>query len=95
MTPAPAAETMAPGGGDGSQPRGGGGDRRRKQRRSSDHDEIEEAEDVAMTGNKIVVTPAAKAVMDAITTRADADGPSPVTVKLLEKDCEEGGRTTT
>ena len=48
-----------------------------------------------MTGNEIVVTPAAKAVMDAITTRADADGPSPVTVKLLEKDCEEGGRTTT
>lgn len=44
-----------------------------------------------MTGNEIVVTPAAKAVMDAITTKADADGPSAVTVMLLDEDCKEGG----
>ena len=48
-----------------------------------------------MTGNEIVVTPAAKAVMDAITTKADADGPSAVTVMLLDEDCEEGGGGTT
>ena len=28
--------------------------------------------------------------MDAITARADADGPSAVTVMLLDEDCEEG-----
>ena len=63
----------------------------RTQRRCSDHDEIEEAEDVAMTGNEIVVMPTAEAVMDAITTMADADGPSAVTFMLLDEDCEEGG----
>ncbi len=46
--------------------------------------------DVAMTGNKIVVTPAAEAVMDEIAAVADAEGPSAVTVMLLDKDCEEG-----
>ena len=57
--------------------------------------EIEEAEDVAMTGNEIVVTPTAEVVMDAIAAGADADGPSAFTVMLLDEDCKEGGRTTT
>ena len=48
-----------------------------------------------MTGNEIVVMPTAEAVMDAITTMADADGPSAVTVMLLDEDCKEGGGTTT
>jgi hypothetical protein len=43
-----------------------------------------------MTGNKIVATPAAEAVMDAIAAGADADGPSVVTDMLLDEDCEEG-----
>jgi len=46
--------------------------------------------DVPMTRNKIVVSPTAKAVMDPIATVADADGPSAVTVMLLDEDCEEG-----
>jgi hypothetical protein len=83
MTPALAAETTAPGGGDGSRPRGEGGT-------GDKNDEIEESEDVATTGNKIVVTPVAEALMDAIAALADADGPSAVTVMLLDEDCEEG-----
>ena len=43
-----------------------------------------------MNGNEIVIKPVAEAVMDAITARADADGPSAVTVMLLDEDCEEG-----
>ena len=51
--------------------------------------------DVATTGNEIVVTPAAEAVMDAIAAVTDADGPSAFVVMLLDEDCEEGRRTTT
>jgi hypothetical protein len=43
-----------------------------------------------MTGNEIVVTPAAETVMDAIAAGADVDGPSVVTDMLMDKDCEEG-----
>ena len=43
-----------------------------------------------MTGNEIVVTPAAEAVIDEIAAGADADGPSVVTDMILDEDCEEG-----
>ena len=52
--------------------------------------DIQEAEDVARTGNKIAITLVAEAVMYAIAAGEDANGPSAVTVMLLDKDCEEG-----
>jgi len=78
------------GGGDGSQPMGEGGTGNKNNDATATMMEIEEAEDVTTTGNKIFVTPAAEAVMDAITTRVDADDPSAVMVMLLEEDYEEG-----
>jgi hypothetical protein len=50
--------------------------------------EIEEAKDVATTGNKIFATPVAEAIMDAVATGVDADDPSAVTVMLLKEDYE-------